>query len=135
MPESVIRGSFGELRAETEMIEVTSGLLRPDPKWAYTDHAGHEHYYRKGSRYGEGSGYPTLIVVTEEPYWCPDCHDEHTSSHYECPLCDEEIAPGLVPEPPYREYIPGLTSYYLNDEPITPDEYQRLVDQLQREGG
>jgi hypothetical protein len=126
--ENEIRGSFGVLRAEAEMIDVSSGLPRPDPEWTYTDHAGHDHHR-------EGNGYPTLVVVTEEPYWCPDCHEEHTDSHYECPLCGEEIAPGLVSAPLHREYTPGLTHYYLNDEPISPDEYQWLVAQLQRETG
>lgn len=105
------------------MIDVSSNLPRPNPTWAYTDRAGHEH--RR-----EGNGYPTLVVVTEEPYWCEDCHDEHTDSHYECPLCGEEISPGLIGPPLYREYIPGMTRYYLNDEEISPDEYQRLLATL-----
>ena len=120
---SEITGAFGTLRAETDRIDVTSSLPRPDPKWTYTDQQGHEHYR-------EGNGYPTLVVVLEEPYWCPDCHDEHQWSHYECPLCGETIEPGLLPPSPYREYIPGMTHYYLNDEEISPDEYQRLLATL-----
>jgi hypothetical protein len=127
MSESVIRGDFGELRLEVDMIDVTSALPRPDPRWTYTDQAGHQHRYDKTA---PGHYYPTQVVVTEEPYWCPDCHDEHSDSHYECPLCGEEIEPGLVSAPLYREYMPGLASYYLNDEPITKDEYERLVAEL-----
>lgn len=26
-----------------------------------------------------------------------------------------------------RQEVPGRTSYFLNDEPISPDEYRRLV--------
>jgi hypothetical protein len=115
-----------DLRAETERIDVTSALPRPDKKWTYTDRHGHEHRW--------DDGYPTLVVVTEEPYWCPDCHDEHTDSHYECPLCGEEIAPGLVPAPLYREYIPGMTTYYLNDEEISEAEYRRLAEQIAGRG-
>jgi len=122
--DTTITGDFGTLRAEVEMIDVSSALPRPDKKWTYTDRQGHRHHW--------DDGYPTLVVVTEESYWCEDCHDEHTDSHYECPLCGEEIRPGLVGPSLYREYTPGMTSYYLNDEPISEDRYRELVTQMQQ---
>jgi hypothetical protein len=118
-------GDWGTLRIETEMIDVTSGLPRPDHAWTFTDAHDHDHRW--------DDGYPTLVVVTEEPYWCPDCEDEHTDSHYECPLCGEVIEPGLRPAPLYREYVPGLTSAWLNDEPISEAEAQAIVERIRNQ--
>jgi hypothetical protein len=113
-------GDFGTLRVETDMIDVTSNLPRPDKAWTYTDRAGHDHRW--------DHGYPTLVVVDEETYWCEDCGDEHTDSHYECPRCGEEIRPGLVGPSLHREYIPGRTEYLLNGEPISEDEARRIIE-------
>jgi hypothetical protein len=121
------------LWSETDRIDVTSNRPRPDPNWTYTDQAGHEHHYDKAAPIvpGRVRGYPTLVMVEDETYWCEDCQDEHTDSHLECPICGEHITPGLVGPPLYREYIPGMTHYYLNDEEISPDEYRRLAAEMQ----
>jgi hypothetical protein len=121
---STISGSFGELRVERDMIEVTSNLPRTDKGWRYTDRQGHEHYWQ--------DGYPTLRTVLDEPYWCDDCHDEHQDSHLECPLCSEVIQPGMLSPPPFREFVPGLTSYYLNDEPISEERAREIMGEMRR---
>jgi len=108
------------LRVERDRIEVTSNLQRPDPDWQHTDRAGHQHRREDGA-------YPTLQAVDGPTYWCPDCRDEHEDRHYECRICGEAIIPGLVGPSPFREFIPGMTSYWLNDEPITEDRYLELV--------
>jgi hypothetical protein len=109
---------------EADKIDVTSRLPYPDERWTYTDRAGHEHRYDKQA---PGDYYPTLSWVIDETYYCPDCHDEHTEGHWECPQCGERITPGSAGPDRFRRYIPGLTHYYLNDEEITKDEYQRLA--------
>lgn len=114
----------GELRVETEQIDVTSNLPRPDKNWRHTDAAGHEHYW--------DNGYPTLVEVVDDTYWCDDCSDEHTESHLECPTCHQSIEPGMVGPPGYREYAPGRTSYYFNDEPITKAEAEELMQRMRR---
>jgi hypothetical protein len=108
-----------ELRAETERIDVTSALPYADEKWTYTDRHGHQHRY--------DHGYPTLVWIVDETYWCDDCRDEHEEGHYQCPLCGEHIEPGMAGPDLYRRYIPGMTTYYLNDEEISEAEYQRLA--------
>jgi hypothetical protein len=120
--ESTVTGEFGVLRVERDMIDVTSGLPRPDEAWRYTDRQGHGHYWR--------DGYPTLRTVLGGPYWCEDCHDEHQDSHLECPLCSETVQPGMVGPSPFREFIPGLTSYYLNDEPITEERAREILGKM-----
>jgi hypothetical protein len=124
MPGTTIRGDFGTLEAETEMIDVTSGLPYPNERWTYTDRQGHEHRY---SRRAAGDYYPTLVWVVDETYWCEDCRDEHTDGHYECAICGEHITPRLRGPDLSRKYIPGLTSYYLNGEPITKERADELM--------
>jgi hypothetical protein len=117
----IVTGDFGELRAEADVIEVTSNGMRPDPKWRFTDAHGHEHY-----RADDGTC-PTLVNVVDDTYWCFDCDDEHTDSHLGCAICGEEIKPGLLPPSPFREFIQGRTAYYLNDVPISPERYEELL--------
>jgi hypothetical protein len=118
--EQILPGG-GVLRAETERIEVTSNLPRPDQKWRYTDEQGHEHSWQ--------DGYPTLRTVVDDVYWCEGCQDEHEETHLECSLCGETIEPGMVGPSPFREFIPGRTSYYLDDEPISEERFRELMEQ------
>lgn len=120
---STFGGPLGTLRIVTDQIEVTSNLPRPDRNWRYTDAAGHEHRY--------DDGYPTLVRVGEGPYWCPDCHDEHEDSHWECPICHEEISPALTGPPPGREFIPGMTEYFLDGEPISKERAESILAEYQ----
>jgi len=113
------------LRAENEPIEVTSALPSPDENWRYTDKAGHLH---KMVRFD----YPTLKWVTDETWWCEDCEDEHDEGHWACRQCDEEIQPGTKPPSIYREYTPGSTYYYLNDQEISEARYRELLEQLEQ---
>jgi len=116
-----------DLRTETERIEVTSALPTADERWTFTDKAGHEHRY---SRRGAGDYYPTLTWVVDETHWCEDCGDEHTEGHYECPLCGERIQPGLKGPSSFREFVPGRTTYYLDDEEISEARYRELLAQM-----
>lgn len=115
------RGSWGTLRIETEMIDVTSAGPRPDKSWRYTDAQGHQHRW--------DDGWPTLEWFVTERYWCEDCEDGHTEGEWICLLCEEVIQPGMLGPSMHREYVPGLISAYLNDEPISGDEAQRLIAQ------
>jgi len=112
-----MRGDFGELAMETEQIEVTSALPQPNQNWHYIDRQGHEHYWR--------DGYPTLVGVVDETYWCADCGEDHTDSHWGCATCGEEITPGTYVDTS-RRFVPGLTSFTLNGEPITQERFEEL---------
>jgi hypothetical protein len=127
MTDSTVRLPDGRvLEIEVDMIDVTSGLPQPDEGWTYTDHVGHPHRW--------DNGYPTLVLVIDETYWCTDCGDEHTDDHWECPLCGEEIKPGTRGPDLFRRYIPGLTSYSLDGEPITREQAMALAQQVIEEG-
>ena len=117
---SMIAGDFGELRIETEMIDVTSSLPKPDPNWTYTDQHGHQHRYE--------DGYPTLMRVVDETY-VDEFGDEVEDWHFECPQCGEHITPGMVGPSMFREFAPGRTAYYLNDEPITEERFREIAEQ------
>ena len=117
---SEIHTPSGTLRVEREVIEVTSNAPRTDEAWTYTDERGHEHYWR--------DGYPTLQWVTEDTYWCSDCDDEHDDGgHWECRECGETVEPGMRPPSMYREFMPGPTSYFLNDEPVTAAQARAFI--------
>jgi hypothetical protein len=116
---SGISGSFGELRIETDQIEVTSNPPKPDKNWRYTDQQGHEHYWQ--------DGYPTLVTIVDKTYWCGECRDEHEEMHLECPICHEHITPGMVGPSGFREFVPGRTSYWLNGKPISEERAKLLI--------
>ncbi len=119
--DAVYRGGFGELRIETDMIDVTSIGPEPDPDWDYTDHHEHRHFHSDTE-----DPYPTLKWVIDYRYWCEDCHDEHTEGHRACKQCDERISPGTM-HFPGRRYVPGLPECYLNGEPISPERARELI--------
>lgn len=126
MDELTASTPYGELRVETEMIDVTSGLPRPSKSWTYTDQQGHQHRY--------DDGYPTLVTVVERTYWCDECNDEHQDTHLACGLCGEEISPGVVGPSPFREFAPGRISAYLNDEPISRERYEEIMAEIRSQG-
>lgn len=128
MPK-LTHGSDGDvLRVEQEQINVSSALPRPDPDWRYVDQQGHEHY-RDNSH---PASYPTLVAVVDETYWCEDCGDEHTRSHWECATCGEIIEPGVLDPSTFVEYRPGLRRYFLNDEEISEERASEIVAEQRR---
>ncbi|MBO0883672.1 MAG: hypothetical protein J2P17_25720 [Mycobacterium sp.] len=122
MSEYTITADFGELRVETEIIDVSSGLPRSNPHWTYTDQQGHEHRY--------DNGYPTLARVVDATHRDED-GDEWEEWHYECPQCRERIEPGTI-SGMFTETVPGRQSYYLNDEPISKERFEKLMQQLKQ---
>jgi hypothetical protein len=117
---NIITGDFGELRIETQMIDVTSSLPRPDKSWTYTDEHGHEHRY--------DDGYPTLVRVVDATRVDED-GEEWEESHLECRECGEHIAPRMTGPSRFREYAPGRIAAYLNGEPISKERYLEIVEQ------
>jgi hypothetical protein len=103
---------------EVDAIEVTGFSMKPDPNWTYLDRAGHLHDHSRA----------LLITVQDNPddppfYFDEDGEEYNAPDHLECSICHEHIDPGLIPPSPYREFIQGMTRYYRDGEPITPEEY------------
>jgi len=118
-----IRTDEGELRFEREQIDVTSGLPRPDERWTYTDHHGHEHHWR--------DGWPTLRWVVDEPEYIDEDGEEYPAEgHYECPFCGEDISPGMRGPSGFREFIPGREQWWLNGEPISAERGREIYERL-----
>ena len=115
-----------QLEIDREMVEVSTALPQPDPNWTYTDDAGHEHAY--GSR---ETPYPTLVERQGEPYWCPDCEDEHVDTWLECPLCGQKIQPGTYIDTSPM-FIPGLTSYRIDGREVSQEEGEALLARMRQ---
>jgi hypothetical protein len=128
---TIIRGDFGELAIETEQVDVTSALPRPDRTWQYTDRQGHEHRWERTLV----SDYPTLTEVVDEKYWCDDCDDWHREFHMECATCGEHVEPRMVGQGAARELVPGRTSYRLNGDPISRERGQQIIFGAAQNGG
>lgn len=117
---------------EREQIDVTS-CHRADPTWQFVDAQGHHHQwyvagqpatsYRPEERYDT----PTLIWVKDgEEYW-DDSDEPHPIGHLECRQCGEHVSPGYTADTT-RQFIPGLARYRINDEDVSPDEFQRRYE-------
>lgn len=96
-------GRRWRLDVRREVIDVTSKAERPDPAWRFVDAAGHEHYYRDDPLHV----WPTLTWVPVPAGWCEDCGEVHDDGEWQCPACGEVILPGMLPAPPWPEYVPG----------------------------
>jgi hypothetical protein len=105
-----------ELEVTTEAIEITSiSNDEPDPDWTETDSQGHRHYR---STTETGGPYPTLQWKPDMVH-CSDCHEEEDHGHLVCIQCGERVQPGMRPLPPGRNFIPGMTSYLIDGQPVS----------------
>lgn len=114
----------------TERVEVSSYSPEPDPRWTFTDAAGHAH---APSRSGVNGPliYPTMELATGAIVWCEDCQDDHgTECWWECRICGEKILPGIR-TPVGRRFVPGLTSYEIDGMPCTPEQAREFVTRCQ----
>lgn len=117
------------LEISTEQIRIDTMAPEPDPFWASTDAAGHEHFASLARE--DMITYPTLKTVTGEADWCEDCEEPHTDSWFVCRQCGEKIWPGTrTPSSP--RYIPGRTEYLIDGEPVSEDEARAFVTAYQR---
>lgn len=116
------------LTVEQEWIDVTA-MSEPDPAWTYTDRGGHVHRAVKAG--SDRVDYPTLDLQSSDPHWCWECQDTHVDHWWECPLCEEKIVPGSRMGQPRK--IPGMTTFMIDDEPVSPQAARDFVASWQRE--
>lgn len=124
---ATMAGPTGELTCETESIDVTGGS-RPDENWRYTDRRGHEHYWR--------DGYPTLVYGARPGLWMLRAHPgrltarrrlrDFRPTQQQCRICAEPIKPPLTSGGGWREFAPGLTQWYFNGQPVTPEQAEGI---------
>lgn len=116
------------LEIEREVIEYSTALPQPDPRWRAVDSNGHEHAYAEGTDH-----YPTLKPVFGEPYWCEDCNGEHQDSWLVCRECGEKVTPGTRVDTSIQR-MPGRTEYLLNGEPIPESRAQEILADMRERG-
>ena len=123
-----------------EMLNASSlHDIRPDLNWSYRDKADHHHRWYVQSPDGmhgaqppwvRGAVYstPTLEWITDSP-GSPEDSDEWwpERGHWQCRLCKEHIAPVIVDVGPTHLMVPGLKSYYIDDESVSFEEFERRL--------
>lgn len=109
-------------RTNQDLVDVA--LIRePDPNWKFTDKEGHIHVWRLID------GEPTVVASCK---WITDAPatDEYPSiGHAECRRCDQHVDFGWR-APLHRELMPGLRSYFINDEEVKEEEYMKLWNEV-----
>jgi DNA-directed RNA polymerase subunit RPC12/RpoP len=118
----------GVLSFENDIQWIESDLPESDPNWQGADSNGHEHRAMKSDT--GRVAYPTLKQVTGEPYWCPDCGDEHADMWLECPICGEKVTPGTRPSTP--KMISTGSRYLWNGEPISVERANEIIERQYR---
>lgn len=118
------------MRVEQEQIEVSSYLPRPDPAWSFTDSHGHEHRWVADDRgqYKRGQWHWELDPGEPEFYFDSDGEEYNGDGRHRCDLCGDEVKPGMRGSSMFAEYIPGMISYYLDDQPITKAEADAFIE-------
>lgn len=122
----LIAASGKSFRVEQDWIDVTTNMPERDPNWRETDSNGHEHRYEDGD-------YPTLRWAEDEPYWCEQHQEEHEQGHWECRVCGEEVSPGMRMPSPVPKKIPGMRSYFIDDELVDEATFKAAVAEAQLE--
>lgn len=128
---------------ERTEIEVTSAS-RPDPRWVFTDAAGHVHRWHVNGQpatdYDHLKTYtvPTLVRVDDEPLYGTDGEDEYGEEylikqwHHECAKCHAVVEPGTCADT-VRQFLPGLnraSPFTITITPETPEALQPYMDAL-----
>jgi hypothetical protein len=126
-----LRTPGSTFRVEHDAVEVTS-TRRTDTGWRYTDRAGHVHqWYAQGQparSYSPTGRYElstlSWLVIGQE-------YDEDGEPYdvgmYVCRTCGEgPITPGYTADYS-RQYVAGLSHYYIDDQPVERAEFERRL--------
>lgn len=106
-------------------VEVT-GMSQPymlDPDWRETDAKGHVH----GP--GPDGKLPPTVKQEEVEYGPNEDGDEFSDTIYSCVNCGDVLEPRFIPDPSkpaggmYRQLIPGPSTYLINDEEVSEEQW------------
>lgn len=118
-------------RLERSMIDATS-MNRPDESWSFIDKNGHEHRWhvdgKPVTRYDPTSKFETPTLVWKHERWgyYPD-GSRYSVGHHRCAQCKARVPNPGTKADDCQQYVPGLTSYYIDDRSVTREEFMRLA--------
>lgn len=112
-----------------EPVEVTS-MSRPDTSWFMVDKKGHMHQwweekpFRPADSYSPSKRYlvPSVRSVYVGLEWIGD--EEYPVYEQRCRKCGQTVRPGYRSDD-YRQFVPGIRSLYIDDQPVTQEEFIR----------
>jgi hypothetical protein len=113
-------------------IDVTT-LNRPDPKWSFTDAAGHVHQWHVGGkpakRYSPAANYelPTLRWIVDEPA----TDDWPEEGHYECITCGATAVPGTCADT-IQQFIAGPARCYIDGIPVSRETFETEFEKAKK---
>ena len=113
-----------EFRTELDTIDVTQ-IQEPDPTWRFLDMHNHVHVWRMGG--DMPPCVPTIKYVEDSPG-----DDEYPAvGHHECRICGDHVEVGFIGTT-IRKEVRGLCSYFVNDEEVSKEEYEKLLVEVQK---
>ena len=126
MSEQTVIITEGELRVTRDVQPFYSNLPELDPRWRFTDAAGHEHR-------GDNLRATTVeAIIGRDGCGDPGCCGETWDvTELRCDTCAEPIRPGTRIPTGVRYIVTG-ESYFLNDEPITKEQFEEIVSKYRR---
>lgn len=132
---SIVNTGQHTFTVKREPIEVTS-ISRPDPAWFVIDRKGHLHQwweerpFRPADTYSPSKRYivPSVEAIFVGMEWIGDEFDGEEIAVYElrCRKCGEVIKPRYKADDS-RQYVPGLRHLYVDDRPVTLEEFKRIA--------
>ncbi len=133
MPYAKLGHEGHTLEIQRDVIDVTP-MVKPDPNWTFTDKAGHSHSYVADRPEGP---YPTLEYRTQHDHAddgeCDaDGDQEFCYPVLVCRVCGQPVRPGTVASTA-REYVPGLTAYLIDGEPVSKQAAEDFMASMRAE--
>lgn len=123
----------GKFSREQEMIDARTRVrpTKPDPKWNYTDSAGHFHAYNVESNFSIFTA--EEIFVARSSGWGEDYEEWRESVGWNCILCGERIpTPKRIADMNARDYIPGRLSWSIKFENVNEPKLWGLISSQSR---
>jgi hypothetical protein len=112
---------------ERDTIDVTP-IQEPDPNWKFRDKQNHAHVWRMGNDIPPYV--PTIRYVEDSP----GTEDHPAIGHHECRICGEHVEVGFMATT-VRKHVAGLRSYFINEEEVSKEKYDKIYAEVVKRCG
>ena len=121
------------LEYRVELVDITSNHV-PDLNWKAVCPNGHILRWQPGPKHKDlDATIPSMRYVQDGTYFCSECADEHAYGHWECAECGAQTPEPRYTADAYRRYAPGLKTYLINGQAVSPQEFERRLAEEKRD--